>query len=278
MNALYLQLFPEPVLIDPLGYGEDDARKNVIRLACPKEFRSDLGGQFRYWKTFQTNSQEKGRYALIKRGLSLEQAIVHGLEYDLEYIEEENVGDYNCVYTLEELVDHLISGHAKRLFGKQQWKQMDELEAELDFYFGKLQGKLFKKQHEMPAKVTAMHEKMNGKKWWNETIKLARCPAAQKLFGPLRPHKGSKVRPSQETIILVQFIAQLGGSVTSFPESPVDLRFPPTYASGDDFRLERIPAIFYSAEARGVLLSTREEMEEKEKKRKTSRGEKAGDL
>ncbi len=52
MNALYLQLFPKPMLIDPLGHGEQDAHreKPILRLACPEAFASDLGGQFRFWK------------------------------------------------------------------------------------------------------------------------------------------------------------------------------------------------------------------------------------
>ncbi len=52
MNALYLQLFPTPMLIDPLGYGKKDAILKILRLACPEVFASDLGGQFRFWKTF----------------------------------------------------------------------------------------------------------------------------------------------------------------------------------------------------------------------------------
>ncbi len=52
MNALYLQLFPTPMLIYPLGRGKEDAMSKTLRLACPEVFASDLGGQFRFWKTF----------------------------------------------------------------------------------------------------------------------------------------------------------------------------------------------------------------------------------
>ncbi len=82
MNALYLQLFPTPVLIDPLGHGYDDACrwKPILRLACPEAFASDLGGQFRFWKMFDRNKYEisyvqTNRQSLLLLGVSLDKHV-----------------------------------------------------------------------------------------------------------------------------------------------------------------------------------------------------------
>ncbi len=100
MNALYLQLFPQLALIDPLGHGEQDAgkkddngkQKPILRLASPVEFKEDLGGQFRFWKM----TKEVNKYSIpeVQEGVPLEEYVntlicahVSRLETDAETIQ-----------------------------------------------------------------------------------------------------------------------------------------------------------------------------------------------
>jgi hypothetical protein len=55
MNALYIQLFPKPLLIDPTGRGLDDVLKDLYvpvasALKDKKLLDDDLGGQLRLWR------------------------------------------------------------------------------------------------------------------------------------------------------------------------------------------------------------------------------------
>ncbi len=102
MNALYLQLFPQLALIDPLGRGEQDAHgekdinggkeKPILRLASPEAFKADLGGQFRFWK--MTKEDNKYIISEVQDGVPLEKYVdelicehVSGLETDAKTIQ-----------------------------------------------------------------------------------------------------------------------------------------------------------------------------------------------
>lgn len=72
VNALYFQLYPFPALIDPTGNGLDDIRNNKLRLASEEEFKTDFGGQLRFWKMKYKNefkTIEEGTANLVNQYL-----------------------------------------------------------------------------------------------------------------------------------------------------------------------------------------------------------------
>ncbi len=177
VNTLSLQLFPEPMLIDPLGHGEDDVHEKTLRPACSANFALDLGAQFRFWKFVNE------AYTIFK-------------------IEGESI-------SLGVTVDQLICDRARKLEAEVENLQKDKYEEHLHFYFATLRSNLFEDRQEMPAKVSEMHMNMKEKGWWKSTIALARSEAAAKLFNLLRSPSIYKVLPSLDTIVLVSLIANL---------------------------------------------------------------------
>ncbi len=184
MNALYLQLFPQPMLIDPLGCGYDDARGNILRLACQDTFRSDLSAQFRFWKACNFN----------------------------KYIIPRVQTDEGKSIPLDQYVDDLIYVQVSKLAieAKEVIEPIEKTyEEKLNEYFDQLYSTLFKGHTSDIAKK--MHEDLKKRNWWQKTIELIHSQAAKQLFGPGLSRTTSKtvVRPAFDTLAFVSWIIEV---------------------------------------------------------------------